>query len=140
MSKDNNHHTDCGSLTVPLEKLTQPAVLLLLAHNKAHGYELIQKLNQMEYIDGELEAATVYRTLRRMEQDGLIVSKWEHGEFGPARRQYELLDEGWQALDHWAGGLKARMKQIESFIVAYNDLRKQFVNKEAQGVQHEKGQ
>lgn len=125
MCKDKNHNTFCGSPAVPLEKLTQPAVLLLLAQDKTHGYELIQKLNQMECIDGELEAATVYRTLRRMEQDGLIVSKWEHGEFGPARRQYELTGEGWQALDHWAGGLKARMKQIESFILSYTALKKQ---------------
>ncbi|MFZ5633235.1 MAG: PadR family transcriptional regulator [Bacillota bacterium] len=94
----------------------------MLVKNETHGYELIQKLNQMDCIDGELEAATVYRMLRRMEQDGLIVSRWEHGEFGPARRQYELTVQGRKSLDDWATALKARVKQIEAFISNYNSL------------------
>lgn len=122
MCKGKSEHTNEGSASVPLEKLTQPGILLLLLKDKSHGYELIQKLNQVEYIDGELEAATVYRTLRRMEQDGLIESRWEHGEFGPARRQYQITDYGRETLKHWANGLKSRMKQIETFIENYNGL------------------
>jgi len=86
LMKDDNSKMVCNSLTSSMEKLTQPAILVLLAQDRAHGYDLIQKLNQLESIDGELEAATVYRTLRRMEREGLISSQWEHGEFGPARR------------------------------------------------------
>lgn len=122
MCADNNEKNTNNGVSVPLEKLTQPAILLLLVKNETHGYELIQKLNQMDCIDGELEAATVYRMLRRMEQDGLIVSRWEHGEFGPARRQYELTVQGRKSLDDWATALKARVKQIEAFISNYNSL------------------
>lgn len=122
MNNEKYGHTNEGSMTVPLEKLTQPGILLLLLAGKSHGYELIQKLNQVDYIDGELEAATVYRTLRRMEQDGLIVSRWEHGEFGPARRQYEITGQGRATLNRWTDGLKARKKQIENFIENYNGL------------------
>lgn len=122
MCADNNEKNSSNGVVVPLEKLTQPAILLLLVTNKTHGYELIQRLNQMDCIDGELEAATVYRMLRRMEQEGLIVSRWEHGEFGPARRQYELTAQGRQSLDDWATALKARVKQIESFILNYNSI------------------
>lgn len=109
-------------IAIPLEKLTQPAILLLLAQKPSHGYELIQRINQMDCIEGEQEAATVYRILRRMEQDGLIVSNWEHGEYGPARRQYKLADDGWKTLKCWVAGLKARMRQIENFITCYNEL------------------
>ena len=122
MCADDNGKNNNTDVSVPLEKLTQPAILLLLVTNKTHGYELIQKLNQMDCIDGELEAATVYRMLRRMEQEGLIVSRWEHGEFGPARRQYELTAQGRKSLDDWAMALKARVKQIESFILNYNSI------------------
>jgi DNA-binding PadR family transcriptional regulator len=125
MCTGNNEKIAENSVYVPLEKLTQPAVLLLLAKNKAHGYELIQKLNQMDCIDGGLEAATVYRMLRRMEHDGLIVSKWEHGEFGPARRLYELTVDGRKSLDGWAVALKARIRQIEAFISDYNGVENQ---------------
>lgn len=110
---------------MPLEKLTQPAILLLLAGNEAHGYEIIQKLNRMDFMDGELDTATVYRTLRRMEQDGLVVSSWKHGEFGPARRQYRPTGKGLESLDGWAKVLKARVVQIQSFISDYDRLKKQ---------------
>lgn len=124
MFKGDNGGNVCGGLTVPLEKLTQPAILLLLAQKPAHGYELIQRLNQMDCVDGELEAATVYRILRRMEQEGLIASRWEHGEYGPARRQYELTGDGWEMLREWVAGLQARMRQIEAFITHYQELEK----------------
>jgi DNA-binding PadR family transcriptional regulator len=96
---------------------------MLLAQQPTHGYDLIQKLNHSDCIDGELEAATVYRTLRRMEHDGLIVSRWEHGEFGPARRQYELTGPGREHLEYWVGSLKARMRQLANFIAHYKDIK-----------------
>lgn len=123
-NNESDKAASCGQ-TVALEKLTQPTILMLLSMNNTHGYELIQKLNQVDWIDGELEAATVYRMLRRMEHDGLIVSKWEHGEFGPARRQYQLTGDGRKHLDEWVAALKARMKQIESFINHYNNIEHQ---------------
>ena len=123
MCDQNDEKKACTCLPLALEKLTQPTILMLLAQNKAHGYELIQKLNQIDCIDGELEAATVYRTLRRMEHDGLIVSSWEHGEFGPARRQYVLTGLGREHLEYWVSSLKARMGQIETFIAHYKDLK-----------------
>lgn len=114
--------TCMNALPVPMEKLTQPTILMLLAQNNAHGYELIQKLNQIDCIGGEMEAATVYRMLRRMEHEGLIMSRWQHGEFGPARREYELTEEGRKHLGEWAKALQARMKQIEYFISHYKGI------------------
>lgn len=108
--------------SIPLEKLVQPAILLLLARNTAHGYELIQKLSRMDCMECDPDTATVYRTLRKMEQDGLVFSNWEHGESGPARRQYRLSEEGRKLLDMWAMGLEARMRQIDSFLTGYKSL------------------
>lgn len=121
------------SPVMPLEKLAQPAILLLLARNKAHGYELIQKLNQMDLTDGDMDTATVYRTLRRMEHEGLVTSRWEHGEFGPARRQYQLTEEGHNSLDQWAGALQARLRQIESFLTYYDRFKRQTATDDRQG-------
>lgn len=123
MSNKKGGKTVAEGVPVSLEKLTQPAILMLLAQSGTHGYALIQKLNQVNFIDGELEAATIYRALRRMEHDGFIVSRWEHGEFGPARREYELTEHGREHLGHWVGLLKVRMKQIESFISYYKGLK-----------------
>ncbi|MCL4440279.1 MAG: helix-turn-helix transcriptional regulator [Firmicutes bacterium] len=111
-------------LSIPMEKLTQPAILLLLHRNEAHGYDLIQKLSQARFIDSDPDTATVYRALRRMEQDGLVVSSWKHGEFGPARRQYRLTPEGLKLLEEWIGRLEERKKQIDSFIGYYRETRR----------------
>ena len=107
--------------SISLEKLTYPAILLLLAQIEAHGYDIIQRLNHLEYIDGELETATVYRILRRMEQDNVIVSNWEHGEFGPARRKYRLTQQGLNLLDEWFTSLQLRKQQIELFLNSYKE-------------------
>lgn len=110
------------SPALQLEKLVQPAILLLLAQSPSHGYELLQRLSRMDCVEGEPDTATVYRTLRRMEQEGLVSSGWEHGEYGPARRQYRLTGEGVSLLDRWAGALEERMKQIGSFISLYKRI------------------
>lgn len=110
-------------LSLPMEKLTQPAILLLLHRNEAHGYDLIQKLSQSRFIDSDPDTATVYRTLRRMEQDGLVVSRWKHGEFGPARREYNLTPEGLKLLEDWIGRLEERKRQIDSFIGYYRETQ-----------------
>jgi poly-beta-hydroxybutyrate-responsive repressor len=107
-----------------MEKLTQPAILLLLAGGRAHGYEIIQRLNHLEFMDGDPDTATVYRTLRRMEQEGLLDSAWEHGELGPARRQYRLTGDGFKSLDQWAWALRNRQRQIEAFINCYEAWKK----------------
>lgn len=122
-NEDNNKMASNINLVYSMEKLTLPAVLVLLSKKQAHGYEIIQELNHLDYINGELEAATVYRTLRRMERDGLISSSWQHGEFGPARRQYQLTDEGRKSLDDWVIVLKTRVKQIEALISHYHEIK-----------------
>jgi len=122
MCAEKEDRTNQDYPSIPLEKLVQPAILLLLASNAAHGYELIQKLSRMDCVDCDPDTATVYRALRKMEQDGLVFSKWEHGEFGPARRQYRLSEEGRKLLDMWAMGLEARMRQIGSFLTDYKSL------------------
>ena len=50
---------------------------------------------------------TVYPILQRLEDSGLVVSRWETGEDrrGPVRRLYELTDSG----RTWAGEKLGRM-------------------------------
>ena len=123
MSKEEKGLTkNCNvNHSISLEKLTYPAILLLLTQIEAHGYDIIQRLNHLEYIEGELETATVYRILRRMEQDDVIVSNWEHGEFGPARRKYKITQQGLQLLDEWVTSLQLRSQQIELFLNSYKE-------------------
>ena len=43
----------------------------------------------------------VYRALRALEDDGLVVSEWRRDLPGPAKRTYTLTDDGRALLDEW---------------------------------------
>ncbi len=94
-----------------LYRFVEPVILLLL-HRKgeAHGYELASDLPQYALTDAEVEAAALYRTLRTLEQNGNVTSRWLTGSSGPARRVYRLTPAGEEHLREWVTVL-ARMSQ-----------------------------
>ena len=86
-----------------VEELRHPSpvrsatLLLLLAENSGHGYELIERLKEVGV--PQRRAASVYRDLNRLENEGLVTSFWATSQTrGPARRVYELTASGHQAL------------------------------------------
>jgi PadR family transcriptional regulator, regulatory protein PadR len=69
-----------------------PVALVLLREESSYGYELMERLEQFSF--EQIRAGTLYRTLRRMEQEGLCKSEWERSEGGPARRMYSITESG----------------------------------------------
>ncbi|MDA8097399.1 MAG: helix-turn-helix transcriptional regulator [Clostridia bacterium] len=106
-----------------IEKMLWPTLLLLLEGKAAHGYELIHALHEMDTIEGDLDPATVYRNLRRMDEDGLVSSYWENGPAGPARRLYTLSERGEQALHLCAPLVSNRKDRLERFLQRYSAVR-----------------
>ncbi len=104
------------------EKLIWPCLLFLLYRKPAHGYELIQSLNDMDLPEGEADPATIYRNLRRMEEEELLTSRWEAGPSGPARRLYHLTTAGEEALHLFAHLLRAKKEKMEQFLRQYREL------------------
>ncbi|MDI6631057.1 MAG: substrate-binding domain-containing protein [Bacillota bacterium] len=111
---DNEHSVYAAYLRG--ERLLHPGLLLLLARHPMHGYELIQSLNQLSFTSEECDPATVYRNLRRMEEDGLVHSEWQAGESGPARRVYYLTANGEHLLEMMAANAQRRREQLEAFL------------------------
>jgi len=108
-----------SGLTIPIERSIQAELLLLLGQRPSHGYELIQRLNEADFKSGEVDAATVYRNLRRMDKDGLIDSHWEVGESGPGRRLYKLTTQGEESLKVWAKYIAHQKSRLENYLQAY---------------------
>lgn len=77
--------------------------MLLVSEAPTHGYELIERICALGI--RSRDAARVYRTLRTMEQEGLVVSQWEHSATGPARRIYRPTGVGEHWLRNWASAL-----------------------------------
>ncbi|KGK92047.1 PadR family transcriptional regulator [Desulfosporosinus sp. HMP52] len=102
-----------------IDKMLVPALLNFLAHKPAHGYELIQKINESGFSEIEADPATIYRNLRRMEEDGLVLSQWETEHTGPARRSYQLSPEGHQALEYCVQLISDKVNNMTAFLDQY---------------------
>ena len=102
----------------PCELLTA-WVLLLLAGEPGHGYEL----------RGRLEAAgvctdtgAVYRVLRKLEREDCAESMWATSDAGPQRRQYRLTEKGRRALAENVPTITATRDHHAAFLRAHAEL------------------
>ena len=66
-----------------------------------------------------MNPGTMYRTLRHMEDNGVIKSKWETPREGPARRMYSITQAGEAYLDLWVASLKQYQQVMNNFFRLY---------------------
>jgi PadR family transcriptional regulator PadR len=97
----------------------EPFVMMLLARGRTHGYAIVGDLAQLGITNTTVDVGQVYRTLRDLEQAGQVESTWSTERAGPARREYELTDAGYAALDEWAAVMKERARLIAEFDAGY---------------------
>jgi PadR family transcriptional regulator PadR len=110
----------------PVDRLAQrrlllPAtILLLLAEEPGHGYQLVERLKPFGF---ELRGpGVVYRELRALEGSGLARSKWSAPKTGPIPRVYELTAAGHRALDQAAIDAEGVQELVHSFQDRYRDV------------------
>lgn len=105
-----------------LYRFVEPSILLLLRQKgEAHGYELSNELPRYALTDAEIEAAALYRTLRTLEKNGNVSSRWHTGKTGPARRVYKLTRSGKAHLRQWVAVLCHMSNSMSSFLKAAED-------------------
>jgi DNA-binding PadR family transcriptional regulator len=102
------------------------AVLAMLAEAPAHGYELIQRLEEKTQGAWRPSAGSIYPTLQLLEDEGLVRSEERDG-----KRVYELTDEGRTAASErmaeaggppWAGGGGSPGRRYKEFGDALRQL------------------
>ena len=96
------------------------SLLLLIGEAPAHGYDLLDQIAQLGL--RSVDPGGLYRTLRVMEDDGLVASWWEHSSAGPARRTYRLTDEGVDWLHAWAGALRESHRYLSAYLGRYDKI------------------
>ena len=104
-------------------KFLRPYLLLLLLRHKSHGYELFERLQNMGFAYTTQDAGYIYRKLRAMESDGLIVSQWNTQGIGPAKRIYNITPKGFIMLGEWAKSLEQLKNNLEKFLNSYRELK-----------------
>ncbi len=92
-------------------------ILLALREWNSYGYELIERTAAFGF--EAMNPGTLYRTLRQMEKDGVVSSKWETSKGGPARRIYTITDAGEAYLDFWAEALEQYRRNMDTFFSMY---------------------
>jgi len=96
----------------------QPWLLLLLLQKPSHGYELMERLAKDEETP-DTDPGMLYRTLRQIEEDGLVKSSWDTEGKGPARRLYEVTPEGVEYLHTWAINIRRTRNRLDRFLTVY---------------------
>jgi len=95
----------------------RPCLLLLLAEGTSHGYELLDQVGALGL--DRVDPGGLYRCLRAMDEEGLVRSTWEPSAAGPARRTYELTDEGREWLHVAAGSLNELARSLAVYRQRY---------------------
>ena len=104
------------------KNFTRASLFLLLKEEPCHGYDLLMRLRDLGFRGAD--AGGLYRTLRAMEQEGLVRSKWESSGIGPARRIYELTQEGEDWLHLSASTLRHTGELVTRYLKRYEAVTK----------------
>jgi DNA-binding PadR family transcriptional regulator len=109
--------SDCPCSGATLDKLVQPAILAALTEGPSHGYRLAERISEMGGLFGDkADVSGVYRFLKKMEAAGLVVSTWEAGDKGHAKRLYEITAGGRACLARWTSTLETYLEAIGALL------------------------
>jgi PadR family transcriptional regulator, regulatory protein PadR len=99
-----------------LKGVLELAVLAVIAQGETYGYEILSTLEDSGF-EG-VGDASVYGTLRRLEQSGHLTSRLAASDSGPARKYYAVTPSGAEQLqagtETWTGINAAFQKLVDS--------------------------
>lgn len=116
----------CECPSGKMTRFVEPCLLFFLSKQPSYGYELMDKLDQFGFQKSKPDPAMVYRTLRSLEKEECVISKWDTKGTGPAKRNYEITQKGLALLHAWAKGIAMRKQSLAKFLKMY---RQSFKNK-----------
>lgn len=99
----------------------EPLILSLLTKGESYGYAIIQEIKKLSDEKIEWTDGMLYPVLHRMEDKGLIQSRWGESETGRKRKYYSLKQNGRKALK----------KQREQWLTVHGTLAKLWKEKYA---------
>lgn len=104
-------------------RFIEACLLCLLKEAKSYGYSLMENLADFGFSQDEVNISVIYRKLRAMEKENLVVSSWSESDQGPKKRIYEITDQGMEELDDWVHFLGDRKQRITLIIDKYKSLQ-----------------
>ena len=111
---------ECECPSGKMTRFVEPCLFFFLSQGDSYGYELMTKLDNFGFPKAKPDSAMVYRTLRYLEKEGFVVSKWDTKGTGPAKRNYGLTQKGMGLLHLWAESIAMRKQVLEKFLKQYS--------------------
>ena len=116
---------DCPCQGKNLDKLLQPLILCILSQGgDMHGFAILKEIGKIPRFEDKVPDATgVYRSLKKMENSGLLTSKWEIDETddsGKPKRVFSITAQGKGCLANWSLALADYEKYIHKLIEMIN--------------------
>jgi DNA-binding PadR family transcriptional regulator len=104
-----------------ISRFLEPALLLLLHRQAAHGYGLIEGLDKLGMEAYPADVSAIYRILYDLEDAGMVTStRGTEQTAGPPRRVYQLTEEGETYLAAWVQELQETDRLLHGFLDAYH--------------------
>jgi len=103
------------------ERYMQPSILLGLYLNPSYGYEIIQNIQEFGFVEGQAPPGMIYRHLHQLEEDGLVSAEWVTEGSGPAKRMYQLTEDGRQMLAMWIDYMEKQARTLDAFARRYRE-------------------
>jgi len=92
--------------TQMLKGILQGCILVILSGGEMYGYIIVESLKKYGFED--INEATVYPILTRLEKQGLLRYDKRPSELGPPRKYYSITNEG--------------LKELNLFRECWNDI------------------
>ncbi|WNQ11390.1 helix-turn-helix transcriptional regulator [Paenibacillus aurantius] len=93
-------------------------LLLLSVLNKKenYGYEISRTIKERTKGVFEIQEATLYLSLKRLEKQGAVTSYWGSESHGGRRKYYSVTDEGRKLLDQYTQEWKQTVDIVDPFL------------------------
>lgn len=109
-----------------LDRFIQPSILLLLNSESMHGFSIYKRLQDSDIMDySGIDPTGLYRTLKKMEDAGLLTSQWDTDTASQARRIYTITGDGRHCLINWSDTLISYKNSLENLANAIIDSLKE---------------
>lgn len=96
--------------------LVEPAALAALLAQGGYGYDMRRTILDMSDGVVDVDSGGLYRSLRKLEDEGAVVSRWDEDCAGPRRREYEITPTGRALAEQWLVALRSR-KRLDELLV-----------------------
>jgi len=81
-----------------LRGVVETLLLIIINMLPTHGYQIAKELNRRSHGYFNFNGSTIYSALRRLEDEGLVLSSWQQVARKQDRRYYEITGKGRQIL------------------------------------------